>query len=615
MAERFLPMTRQEMRERGWEALDVLLISGDAYVDHPSYGAAVIGRLLESLGYRVGIVAQPDWRGIRDFQALGRPRLFAGITSGNVDSMVANYTANRRPRRTDDYSPGGRAGLRPDRSLIVYANRCREAFAGLPLVLGGIEASLRRLAHYDYWDDAVRRSVLLDAKADLLVYGMGETAVTEIAARLAAGEPPEALDGIRGTVVLRSTPPAGSLELPSFEQVREDHEGFLAAFRSSYANMNPSTARTLAQAHGERWVVQSPPAFSLSGEELDRVHELPYTRSWHTRYDTMGGVRALETVRFSLVSHRGCCGECSFCSLYLHQGRIVSSRSPESLLREARSLAGFPEFRGTITDIGGPTANLYAASCPLWEKRGFCDGRQCLMPEKCPSLKLGYRQALELYHAVRRLPGVRHVFLASGFRHDLLLGPEAEEYLEEVLRHHVSGQLKLAPEHSADQVLEAMNKPRFSVYQRFLDRLTEVGRRIGRRLYIVNYFISAHPGCGLQEALALALALNERGMSPEQIQDYLPLPMTASGAMYHSGVHPLTGRRVYVPRSPEERRLQRALLQPRNPSSPPLIRKALKLLGREDLERQLTGGPERAGNPARRGAGHPARTRGGRTPP
>jgi uncharacterized radical SAM protein YgiQ len=610
-------MTREEMRIRGWEALDILLVSGDAYVDHPAYGATVIGRLLESLGYRVGIVAQPDWRNTRDFQALGRPLLFAGITSGNVDSMVANYTANRRRRQSDDYSPGGRAGLRPDRSLIVYANRCREAFPGLPLVLGGIEASLRRLAHYDYWDDGVRRSALLDAKADLLVYGMGETAVSEIAARLAAGEAPDALDGIRGTVVLRRDPPKGSLELPSFEQVREDPERFLEAFRAIYANMNPGTARILAQAHGGRWVVQYAPAWPLPSEELDRLHELPYARSWHPRYDGLGGVRGLETVRFSLASHRGCCGECSFCSLYLHQGRIVSSRSPESVLREARALAARPEFRGTITDIGGPTTNLYAASCPLWEKRGFCDGRQCLMPEKCPSLKLGYGQALELYRAVRRLPGVRHVFLASGFRHDLLLGPEAEEYLEEVLRHHVSGQLKLAPEHGADRVLEAMNKPPFSIYERFLKKLAEAGRRIGRRFYLVNYFISAHPGCGLKEALALALALNRRGMSPEQIQDYLPLPMTAAGAMYHTGVHPLTGRRLYVPRSPEERRMQRALLQPRNPASPPLIRQALKQLGRPDLEHRLIGGRAqagKAGNPARRSAGHPARARQGRTP-
>ena len=567
-----LPMSLEEMQRRGWERLDVLLVSGDAYVDHPSFGAALIGRLLESRGYRVGIVSQPDWRGLSDFRALGRPRLFAGITSGNVDSMVANYTANRRPRRTDDYTPGDRAGSRPDRALIVYANRLREAFpAGpgtprLPLVLGGIEASLRRLAHYDYWDDEVRRSVLLDAKADVLVYGMGETAITEIAARLAAGEPVSALRGIRGTAFLcrEEELPAEALRLPSFEQVRDDPQKFLEAFRAIYANMSPREARALAQPHGERWVVQNPPAWPLPPQELDRLHELPFTRSWHPRYDAQGGVRALETVRWSLVSHRGCCGECSFCSLYLHQGRIVSSRSPESVLGEARRLSERPDFKGTITDIGGPTLNLYAASCPLWERQAFCDGRRCLLPEKCPRLRLGYRQALALYREVRRLPRVKHVFLASGFRHDLLLEPEADEYLEEVLRHHVSGQLKLAPEHSERRVLDLMGKPHFPVYLRFVSRVARIGKRIGRRIYLVNYFISAHPGAGLPEALALARALGKRNMSPEQVQDFLPLPMTASGAMYHTGVHPFTGEQVASVRSLEERRRQRALLQPKS---------------------------------------------------
>jgi len=582
-----LPMSRAEMQARGWDCLDVLLVSGDAYVDHPSFGTAVIGRLLESLGYRVGVIAQPDWRGVADFQTLGRPRLFAGITSGNVDSMVANYTANRRRRRTDDFSPGDQSGLRPDRALIVYANRLREAFGAqagvprLPLVLGGIEASLRRLAHYDYWDDAVRRSVLPDAKADLLVYGMAEPAISEIAARLAAGEPVEALEGIRGTAVLRPAPPAEALRLPAFEQVRDDPQAFLEAFRAIYANMSPRDARVLAQPHGERWVVQYPPAWPLKPEELDRVHELPFTRRWHPRYDAEGGVRALETVRWSLISHRGCCGECSFCSLYLHQGRIVSSRSPESVLREARALAERPDFKGTITDIGGPTLNLYAASCPLWDRQGFCDSRRCLLPEKCPRLRLGYAASLKLYRAVRGLPRVKHVFLASGFRHDLLLCRDADEYLEEVLRHHVGGQLKLAPEHSEDRVLDLMGKPRYPVYLRFLEKLERIGRKIGRRIYLANYFISAHPGAGLQEARGLATALGRRNMSPEQVQDFLPLPLTVSGAMYHTGVHPFTGERVYSARSLEERRLQRALVQPRGADSAPLVRRALALLGKQ----------------------------------
>jgi uncharacterized radical SAM protein YgiQ len=572
MSGEMLPTTRAEMRRRGWECLDVLLVSGDAYVDHPSFGTPLIARLLESLGYRVGIVAQPDWRGIDDFRVMGRPRLFAGISSGNVDSMVANYTANRRPRRADDYSPGGRAGRRPDRALIVYANRLREAFpaAGgvprLPLVLGGIEASLRRLAHYDYWDDEVRRSVLLDAKADLLVYGMGETAITEIAARLAAGQPLEALRAVRGTAYLcrpEEVPPE-ALRLPSFEQSLGDPQAFLEAFRAIYANMSPREARILAQAHGQRWVVQNPPAFPLPSPELDRLYELPFRRAWHPRYDSEGGVRALETVRWSLASHRGCCGECSFCSLFLHQGRIVSSRSRESVVREARFLAGRPDFKGTITDIGGPTLNLYAASCPLWEKQGFCAERRCLLPEKCPRLRLGYGEALALYREVRRLPGVKHVFLASGFRHDLLLAAEAEEYLREVLRHHVGGQLKLAPEHSSPRVLDLMGKPRFPVYLRFLEKVAQIGKSIGKRVYLVNYFISAHPGAGLEEARALARILGLRNMSPEQVQDFLPLPLTASGAMYHTGLHPFTGEQVYSARSLRERRLQRALLQPRS---------------------------------------------------
>ena len=420
----------------------------------------------------------------------------------------------------------------------------------LPLVLGGIEASLRRLAHYDYWDDAVRRSVLLDAKADLLVYGMGEAAIGEIAARLAAGEPVAALQGIRGTAILCRPEeiPDAALRLPSFEQARDDPEAFLEAFRAIYANMSPRAARALAQPHGERWVVQNPPALPLPGPELDRLHELPFSRRWHPRYDAEGGVRALETVRWSLISHRGCCGECSFCSLYLHQGRIVSSRSPESVLREARRLAEQPDFKGTITDIGGPTLNLYAASCPLWEAQGFCDGRRCLLPEKCPRLRLGYRQALRLYREVRGLPRVKHVFLASGFRHDLLLQQEADEYLEEVLRHHVGGQLKLAPEHSEQRVLDLMGKPRYPVYLSFLEKVARLGRKIGRRIYLVNYFISAHPGAGLEEARGLAQALGRRNMQPRAGAGLpAPAPDRVRGDVPHRGASLHRGAGVFRP--------------------------------------------------------------------
>jgi uncharacterized radical SAM protein YgiQ len=580
----FLPLSPHDMKRRGWAELDVLLITGDAYVDHPSYGVAVIGRLLESRGYRVGVVAQPDWRDIEDFTVLGKPRLFVGITSGNVDSMVANYTAAGKPRRRDSASPGDRGGLRPDRALIVYANRAREAFGRVPIVLGGLEASLRRLAHYDAWSDKVRRSILLDAKADILVYGMGETAVLEIAARLKR-EPAGALEAIRGTVVVRGAGelPAGALLLPAYEEVSDDPGRFVEAFRKTYAQMNPVTAQTLAQPHAGRLVIQYPPAFPLSGAELDGLHELPYARDAHPVYAEEGGVRAVETVRFSMISHRGCCGECSFCSLFMHQGRVVTSRSPDSLVREAEGLADRPDFRGTITDIGGPTANLYRAGCPRWERGGFCAERGCLTPETCSQLRLGYSEGLEAYRRIRSLPGVKHVFIASGFRHDLLVQDAARPYLEEVLRHHVSGRMKVAPEHADDSVLAVMNKPPLAVYERFLYVLGEINRRLENRRYLVNYFISAHPGAGLKEALNLALFLNRHRIRPEQVQDYIPLPMTVSGCITHTGIHPKSGEKVYVVRSDKERKLQRALLQPQIPANRPLVSQALRLLGASHL--------------------------------
>lgn len=427
----FLPVTQADMAQRGWDELDVILISGDAYVDHPSYGASVIGRVLEDAGYRVGIIAQPDWRSTGDFVRLGKPRLFFGITAGNVDSMVANYTANKRPRRADDYSPGGKAGMRPDRAAIVYANRVREACKGVPIVLGGIEASLRRLAHYDYWDDAVRRSILLDARADVLVYGMGEQQVVEIARRLERGTD---LNGIRGTAVVR--PSLDSLDgcalLPSFEQVSADRDAFCRAFAISYGNMNPFTAAPLAQQHGDRFVIQFPPPLPLSEEELDAIYGLPYARNWHPSYRSCGGVPGFETTRFSLISHRGCCGECSFCALYFHQGRIVQSRSIASIVKEAEAIAAMPDFRGTITDIGGPTANMYGIHCRRWDDKGSCDGKQCLTPQVCDGLELNSDRCLDLYRNVGQVPNVRHVFIGSGFRHDLLLHREAKGYFAEV---------------------------------------------------------------------------------------------------------------------------------------------------------------------------------------
>jgi uncharacterized radical SAM protein YgiQ len=532
----FLPISRSDMQQRGWDQLDVILITGDAYVDHPAYGVALIGRMLEASGYRVGVIAQPDWRTVTDFKRLGRPRLFFGITSGNVDSMVANYTANKRPRRKDDYSPGGQAGMRPDRALIVYANRARQAFKQVPLVIGGIEASMRRLAHYDFWDNRVRRSILFDARADVLVYGMGESQVIEIARRLADGQAVDHLDHIPGTAVIRKDPDflRQFVSIPSCEAIAEDMDQFNRAFQLFYREQNPVTARPVVQAHGDRVAVVYPPPMPLAPAELDRIYELDYRRDWHPVYDAVGGVHGLETVRHSLITHRGCSGECNFCSLYFHQGRMVQSRSADSIVGEARRLVRDPAFRGTITDMGGPTANLYGANCSRWAEKGFCSNKRCMAPQPCPSLDPGYDRSLPLYRRIRAIPGVKHAFIGSGFRHDLFGGSRADACLEELCRFHVSGQMKVAPEHVSDTVLDAMGKPRFDTYDAFVDQFNRINQLLPSRRYLVNYFISAHPGSTLKDALDMALYLIQRGIHPEQVQDFIPLPLTLSGAMYHT---------------------------------------------------------------------------------
>ncbi len=582
----FLPISRSDMQQRGWADLDVILITGDAYVDHPAYGVALIGRTLESRGYRVGVIAQPDWRTVADFERLGRPRLFFGITSGNVDSMVANYTANKRPRQKDDYAPGGKAGRRPDRALIVYANRVRQAFKDVPVVIGGIEASMRRLAHYDYWDNRVRRSILFDARADILVYGMGESQTLEIARRLAQGETADHLDHIPGTAVIRKDPAflAEPVTIPACEAVADDPEQFNLAFKRFYGEQNPFTARPVVQAHGDRFAVVYPPPMPLSPAELDAIYELDYRRGWHPTYDAAGGVQGLETVRHSLVTHRGCSGECNFCSLYFHQGRMVQSRSADSIVGEARRLARDPAFRGTIADMGGPTANLYGADCPRWAKKGFCRNKRCMAPQTCPSLDPGYDRSLPVYRRIREIPGVKHAFIGSGFRHDLFGGSQADACLEELCRFHVSGQMKVAPEHVSDPVLDAMGKPRIETYDAFVNRFNRVNQRLPSRRYLVNYFISAHPGSTLKDALEMARYLIQRGIHPEQVQDFIPLPLTLSGAMYHTEKHPITGKRMHVAKTFRERKMQRALVQYRNPSNRQLIRDALKQLNAGHLE-------------------------------
>ncbi len=581
-------MFPDEVKAKGWSELDVIIISGDAYLDHPSCGTALIGRLLENQGYRVGIIAQPDWRSLADFTRLGRPKLCVCVTAGSVDSMVVNYTANKRTRRDDGHVAGNEPVGRPDRASIVYTNRLRQAFKGLPVILGGVEASMRRLAHYDYWDDAVRRSILIDAKADLLIYGMGEKPVTEVFARLRSGENIAAICDVRGTVV-RVKPadvPADALTLPSFEEVSNDPLVFNKAFRLAYEQVSPVEAKALVQYHADTCVLQLPPALPMTSDQLDASYEFPYTRKAHPSYGPHG-VKGLETVRWSITAVRGCPGECSFCGIAMHQGRIVQSRSHDSILREAGRIAKDPAFKGTINDVGGPTANLYGARCRKWEQGKVCTDKACLMPEKCASLELGCTKAVLLYDALRRADGIKHVFVQSGLRYDLLLEPEAAKYFKTLVEHHISGQMKVAPEHASDAVLKLMNKPSYRRYEEFVEKFEKINSTLKSRRYLVNYFVSAHPGARLEDAMDCAMTLLSRGMRPEQVQDFLPLPMTVSACMYHTGRHPLTGQAVHVPKKDIERAMQRALLQSQNPGSKPLIDKALRLLGKEHLKKHF----------------------------
>jgi uncharacterized radical SAM protein YgiQ len=601
----FLPIAREDLKTKGWNALDVIIVTGDAYVDHPSYGAAVIGRTLEAEGFRVGMIPQPDWRCIDDFKKLGKPRLFFGITAGNMDSMVANYTAGKRPRKKDDYSPGGQPGLRPDRATIVYANRIREAFGDVPIIIGGIEASLRRFAHYDWWDDSVRRSILLDSRADILVYGMGEAQVVEIAQRLLMNK---SLTGIRGTAIVSRKPegkdqksevndkgqtenaiilPEGSIEIPSYEEVKKDKTGFNEAFRIIYTNQDPFKGKVLAQKHGTRYVIQYPPSLPLPAGQLDKIYELPYRRNWHSLYTESGGVPGLETVKFSIISHRGCCGECAFCSLYMHQGRIIQSRSKRSIINEAILISERPEFKGTITDIGGPTANLYKATCTLWKHTGACQDKHCLIPEKCKNLTTGYKEGMELYSQILSVNKVKHAFIESGIRYDLLIDKDSSEYFKYLCKHHISGQMKVAPEHSADHVLKIMNKPAFDVYDKFVIKYNEINKTLNKKQYLVNYFISSHPGSTLEDTLSLAMYLMKRNIHPEQIQDFTPLPLTLSGAMYYTGIHPFTNEQVHVPKTFRERKMHRALIQYGNRKNRQIIREALKIMHKEHLFNQF----------------------------
>lgn len=585
----FLPVSKEDLKARGWNKLDIILVTGDAYVDHPSYGAAIIGRVLEDAGFKVGIIAQPDYRKTDDFQRLGKPKLFFGVTAGNMDSMVANYTANKKVRNIDDYSPAGKPRLRPDRASIIYTNRLQHAFKDVPIVLGGMEASMRRLAHYDYWSDKVRRSLLLDAKADILVYGMGEKQVLEIAKRLKNGEKISELDNIRGTVTSRKILDSSEnfVLIPSYEEVSGEKDKFNEAFKTIYLESDPIRGKVVAQKHGDRFVIQYPPAIPLTTEEIDKIYLLDFMREFHPSYNREGGVPGFKTVRNSTISHRGCVGGCSFCSLYLHQGGIIQSRSIESIVNEIKLLSEDKKFKGTVTDIGGPTANLYMAECPSWKIAGMCPDKKCLMPQKCENLKLGYAYSIRLWRELKNIPRVKHVFIGSGVRYDLLTDSCADEYLNELSAYHISGQLKVAPEHCVDSILELMNKPKFIVYEKFIDKFENINRRLNKKQFLVNYFIAGHPGATLKDALQLAVYLAKKHIHPEQVQDFIPLPMTVSGAMYYTESDPFTGSSIYVAKRPSERMMQRALLQYKNPQNRKYIRKALKILDKEGLKSLL----------------------------
>ncbi|MEZ6016618.1 MAG: YgiQ family radical SAM protein [Planctomycetota bacterium] len=589
---RFLPRTRAEMAARGWDELDIVLVTGDGYVDHPSFGGAVIGRVLEAEGYRVGMLdvpeSEPDGSG---WDRLPAPRLFVGITAGTIDSMVTNYTAAKKRRRTDVYRPGGMPG-RPNRATIAYTAKARHQYRGVPVIIGGLEAGPRRLAYYDYWDDRFRRSILIDAKADLLVWGMGERQIIEVARRIAEGE---ALTGIPGTceVVRPCDVPAGARSVPSFEALEQDKEQLIELFHATREENSPSS-KVLAQVHGDRVVLQHPPLPPAPQAEVDRWFDLPFTRDVHPDH-AASGIAALEPVRWSVNTHRGCMADCSFCSITFHQGRSIQSRSEESILREVSQLSNHRDFRGTITDVGGPTANMYGLGCKLLEKGEACLGRDCLTPDPCPALRLdktteGYRRLLS---TIRTQKGVKHAFVSSGIRYDMLHGKDGKPLPlhKDLVEHHVSGRMKLAPEHASDRVLQAMNKPGFEVYEKYEAEYKETCKDLDRDQHLVNYFIVGHPGTSMGEAVELFEKLLERNYSPEQVQEFIPLPMTRANVQYVTGIDPLTRQEVYVPRRERERRIQKALVRWKDPLSKKLVLEGLADAGRDDLAKRFLAHP------------------------
>ncbi len=585
MALDFMPVSSEEIKQLGWEAPDFIIVTGDAYVDHPSFGSSIISRQLEAYGFRVAIIAQPDWKNSAEFKKLGRPRLAFLVTAGNLDSMVAHYTVAKKRRKTDAYSPGGRPGLRPDRAVTVYCRKIREAWPDIPIVIGGIEASLRRMAHFDYWNNRVQPSLLLDAGADLLVFGMGEKTILDIAEALHSGLSIKDLTYIRGTVYSSSfiSQPEDTILLPSFEEVKTDRQSYAKSFMLQYRNSDPLRSKPLAEPYPQGYVIQNPPALPLTTEEIDMIYRLPFSRNYHPVYEKAGGVPAIGEIKFSLVSSRGCFGGCSFCSLHFHQGKHVQARSKEAIIEEARQLIKNDDFKGFIHDVGGPTANFRQQACSLQGKNGSCLDRECLYPEPCKNLRIDHSGYLTLLKELRELEGVKKVFIRSGIRFDYLLYDCDSSFFKELCEHHISGQLKVAPEHASPAVLSKMGKPDIKIYLDFKKKFKAYNKSLGKEQYLVPYFMSSHPGSDLDAAVDLALFIRRHEHNPEQVQDFYPTPGTLSTCMFYTNLDPRTMQPVYVAKTAHEKAMQRALIQFKYSKNYQLVLDALRQTGRTDL--------------------------------
>lgn len=585
MKNNFLSINKQDLKERGIEQLDFIIVTGDAYVDHPSFGTAIISRVLENEGFSVGIIAQPNWNDTEDFKRLGEPKYGFFVNSGNIDSMVNHYTVARKKRSTDLYSPGGKGGHRPDRAVIVYSNRVREAYKNAPIILGGIEASLRRFAHYDYWSDKVRRSILIDSKANLLLYGMGEKSVVEIANLMSYGMKIDNITNVRGSVYISNSLDniKDFVEVPSYEECAEDTNAYAKSYKLEYYEQDAVNGKTIVQKHGNRYIVQNPPQLPLTVKEMDIVYNLPYARTYHPVYESQGGIPAIQEVSFSITSHRGCYGGCSFCALTFHQGRAIQKRSDDSIVNEAKLLTKSPNFKGYIHDIGGPTANFRNTACKKQLEHGVCKTKQCLFPKPCKNLIVDHSDYLNLLRKVRTLPGIKKVFIRSGIRYDYVVYDKNPKFMEELCKHHVSGQLKVAPEHISNRVLNQMGKPTKDVYEKFKNKYFETNKRLGMNQFLVPYLMSSHPGSDLNAAIELAEYIRDMGYNPEQVQDFYPTPGSLSTTIYYTGINPITGEKVYTPKKEREKRLQRALLQFRDSKNYELVKEALIAAHREDL--------------------------------